>query len=194
MAQQGVENPYDKFPGWLASYMRARCKLTESGTIDYFSPSAEQVAQRALRDSSQGSNEGEREHDTLTRALGNVEQRGRVRGVSSKLTWKEGFPEHKPSYRKWKGGPSSTVDIEEIKRQVRRGLLGDLKPILESQGLHFPDIPEMMSQEEHMGSFASTAAAPINREEAEQAAQSGGREGRDVQATDTVPIMEPSMA
>jgi hypothetical protein len=32
------------------------------------------------------------------------------------------------------------VDMEELKRQLRRELLGDLKSILESQGIQFPDI------------------------------------------------------
>jgi hypothetical protein len=59
------------------------------------------VAQRALRESSKDSN-GERKNDAITKALQTKEQRGRVRGVSSKLTWKDGFLEHKSMYRKWK--------------------------------------------------------------------------------------------
>jgi hypothetical protein len=47
--------------------------------------------------------------------LGTKEQRSQVCGVSSKLTWNEGFPAHKSSYRKRKMVPSATVDIEEIK-------------------------------------------------------------------------------
>jgi hypothetical protein len=43
------------------------------------------VGQRALRESSEDSN-GERENDALIKALQTKEQRGRVRGVSSKLT------------------------------------------------------------------------------------------------------------
>jgi hypothetical protein len=82
-----------------------------------------------LRESSQGSNEDERENDTLSRALETKEQRGCVRGVSSKLTWNEGFPAHKSSYRKRKMVSLAMVDIEEIKRQVRIQLLGDLRPI-----------------------------------------------------------------
>jgi hypothetical protein len=73
------------------------------------------VAQRGLREISQGSNEHERENDALSRALGTKEQRGRVRGVSSKLTWNEGFPAHKSIYLKRKMVPSATVGIEEIK-------------------------------------------------------------------------------
>ena len=62
MAEQGVENPYVAFPGRLAPYMRARSKLTDDGVVSFFSTSTEEVAQRALRESSQGSNEGEREN------------------------------------------------------------------------------------------------------------------------------------
>jgi hypothetical protein len=74
---------------------------------------------KGLRESSQGSNEDERENDALSRALGTKEQRGRVCGVSSKLAWNEGFLAHKSRYRKRKMIPSAMVDIEEIKRQVR---------------------------------------------------------------------------
>jgi hypothetical protein len=34
---------------------------------------------------------------------------------------------------------------------------GDLKPILETQGIQFPDIARVMSKEEHRSSLASTA-------------------------------------
>jgi hypothetical protein len=47
-----------------------------------------------MRESNEDSN-GERENDTLTKALQTKEQQGRVHGVLSKLTWKEGFLEHK---------------------------------------------------------------------------------------------------
>jgi hypothetical protein len=57
------------------------------------------VAQRVLRESSKDSN-GERENDALTKALQTKKQQGRVPGVSNKLTWKEGFLEHKSMYQK----------------------------------------------------------------------------------------------
>jgi hypothetical protein len=138
--------------------MRARSKLTEDGNINYYSTSAEKVAQRALMESSQGSNEGVREFDALTRALGTREQRGRVRGVSSQLTWKEGFPEHKGRYRKRTRDSSSKVDIDEIKRQVKMEMFGELKTIFESQGLPFPDLPGSTMSEERSDRVASTAA------------------------------------
>jgi hypothetical protein len=65
--------------------MRACSKLTESGDTSFYSQSTLEVAQRALRESSEDSN-GERENDTLTKALQTKEQRGHVRGIFSKLT------------------------------------------------------------------------------------------------------------
>jgi hypothetical protein len=65
--------------------MRARSKLTKSDIVSYYSQSTEDVAQRALRESSEDSN-GERENDALNKALQTLEQQGRVHGVSSKVT------------------------------------------------------------------------------------------------------------
>jgi hypothetical protein len=74
LAKHGVKNPYDKFSGRLRPFMRARSKLTEIKKITYYNQSIEEVAERALRESSQGSNEDERENDALSRALGTKEQ------------------------------------------------------------------------------------------------------------------------
>jgi hypothetical protein len=65
--------------------MRARSKLTESGDVSFYSQSTAEVAQRVLWESSKDSN-GERENDALSKALQTKEQRGCVRGVSSKVT------------------------------------------------------------------------------------------------------------
>jgi hypothetical protein len=90
LAQQDLENPYDRFRGRLAPFMCARSKLTKSGDVSFYSQGTSEVAQRDLRERSKDSN-GERENDALTKALQTKEQRGRVHGVSSKMTWKEGF-------------------------------------------------------------------------------------------------------
>jgi hypothetical protein len=132
LVEQGVNNPYDKFSARLRPFMCARSKLVEIDKITYYNQSTKEVAQSGLRESSQGSNKDERENDGLSRALGTKEQQGRVCGVSSMLTWKDGFPAHKSSYQKRKTVSSATVDIEEIKQQVRIQLLGDLRPIFES--------------------------------------------------------------
>jgi ribosomal protein L35 len=65
--------------------MHAHSKLTELGDASFYSQSTVEVAQRALRESSEYSND-ERENDALSKALQTKEQRGRVRGVSSKVS------------------------------------------------------------------------------------------------------------
>jgi hypothetical protein len=95
--------------------MCAQFKLTESCDISFYSQSTLKVAQRALRESNQYSNGGDTENDALTNALGTKEEWSRVHGVSSKLTWKEGFPQQKSSYWKRKMASSPTVDMEDLK-------------------------------------------------------------------------------
>jgi hypothetical protein len=119
--------------------MHACSKLTESDDVSFYSQSTANVAQRALRESSEDSN-GERENNTLSKALQTNEQQGHVRGVSSKMTWKEGFSEHKSMYRKRKTTLTPQVDVDELKRQLRREVLRDLRPILEASGIQFPNI------------------------------------------------------
>jgi hypothetical protein len=115
LAQQGLDNPYDKFCGWLTPFMRARSKLTESDDVRFNRQSTSEVAQRAFRESNKDSN-GERENNALTKALQTKEQRGHVRVVSSKLTWNEGFSEHKSIYRKWEMTTTPQINMEELKR------------------------------------------------------------------------------
>jgi hypothetical protein len=59
-------------------------------------------------------------------------------------------------YRKRKMASIPHVDVEELKRQLRREVLGDLRPILEVSGIQFPDIGGVMSDEGRRSSLAST--------------------------------------
>jgi hypothetical protein len=60
-------------------------------------------------------------------------------------------------YRKRKMTSTLMVDVEELKRQMRMEVLGDLRPILGAQEIQFPDIGGVKSDEEHRSSLASTA-------------------------------------
>jgi hypothetical protein len=51
------------------------------------------------------------------------------------------------------------VDVEELKRQLRMEVLGDLRYILEASGIQFPNIGGVMSDKERSSSLASTAVA-----------------------------------
>jgi hypothetical protein len=137
--------------------MHAHSKLIESANVSFYSQSTVEVAQRALRESSKDSN-GERENDALSKSLQTKEQRDLVCGVSIKVTWKEGFLQHKSMYWKWKMTSTSHVDVEELKRWLRMEVLGDLRPILGASCIQFPNIGGVMSDEERRSSLASTAA------------------------------------
>jgi hypothetical protein len=63
---------------------------------------------------------------------------------------------HKSMYQNMKTTSTPHVDMKELKRQLRREVIGDLMPILETQGIQFPDIGGVMSDKERMSSFAST--------------------------------------
>jgi hypothetical protein len=54
--------------------------------------------------------------------------------------------------------------VEELKRQLKKELLEDLRPILEAQGIQFPDITGVMSEEDRRSSLASIVVAPITIE------------------------------
>jgi hypothetical protein len=146
-----------------------------------------------VRESNEDSNEGGKESNTLTKALRTKEQQGRVLGISSKLTWKEGFSAHKSTYQKQKMTSTPMVDMEQLKRKLRRELLGDLKPTLESQGIQFPDITGMMSEEERRSSLASIVATPMNTEPTDQVPESGQPQGLEVAKSRPVGVREPPL-
>jgi hypothetical protein len=131
LVKQSLENPYDKFRGRHAPFMHVHSKLLDSGDVSLYNQSTSEVAQRALSESNKDSN-GERKNGALTKALQIKEQRGCVCGVFSKLTWRESFLEHKSTYQKQKMTSTPQVGVEELKRQLGRELLRDLKPIMES--------------------------------------------------------------
>jgi hypothetical protein len=60
-------------------------------------------------------------------------------------------------YQKRKMTSTPQVDVEELKIQLRREVLGYLRPILEAQGIQFLDIGGVLSDKERSSSFASTA-------------------------------------
>jgi hypothetical protein len=70
------------------------------------------------------------------------------------------------------------VDVEELKRQLRMEVLGELRSILEALGIQFPNIGAVMSDEERRSSLASTTAG-------------GGRPHEDLQAPASRPSIEP---
>jgi hypothetical protein len=50
-------------------------------------------------------------------------------------------------YQKRKTASTPHVNMEAQKSQLRKEVLGDLRPILEAQGIQFPDIGGLRSDE-----------------------------------------------
>jgi hypothetical protein len=73
LTQQGLDNPCNNFRGRLGPFIHACSKLTESGNVSFYIQSTMEVAQMALRESSEDSN-GERENSALSKALQTKEQ------------------------------------------------------------------------------------------------------------------------
>ena len=65
-AREVRRNPWHKYPGHCQSYIRARSKATDSGSVTYTSSNIEEVAKIVLAAISDGSHTGSRENDTLS--------------------------------------------------------------------------------------------------------------------------------
>jgi hypothetical protein len=119
---EGKQNPWDQFPRRSRPYLQARVgkkkkKNTSegSGGITFSNPAVAGVADRVKTLAARGSDSsfsGVREDDILTTALETPEHQGRVRGVSSSLSWGKGFGEEFAGmYRKKRNKRSDAHDV-----------------------------------------------------------------------------------
>jgi hypothetical protein len=82
-------------------WILARAGLTNEGKLlnpELVGEVAEKVQEYAEK-RKKGEFKPRRENDILTAALGTPEHTGRARGISSKISWREAFPEYAASYR-----------------------------------------------------------------------------------------------
>ena len=114
-----------------ANWIRARKpRETESG-VSFDDPTVEEAAKNIYAiaaKQSQGTFKPQRERDILTAGLGNPEHPGRVRGISSKEGWKEGFgPQWEGLYKKRDRYKEEMADYfkEEAKKEFK-GLMSEM--------------------------------------------------------------------
>jgi hypothetical protein len=83
-------------------WILGRAGLTEDGKLLH--PELVGEVSTKIQEYAENGKKGEfkprRENDILTAALGNPEHTGRVRGISSNISWRKAFPEYAASYRK----------------------------------------------------------------------------------------------
>jgi hypothetical protein len=108
------EDTEKKVAGWptlseqlgerTANWIHARKPRETEADVSFDDPNVEEVAKNIYAmtaKQNQGSFKPQRERDILTAGLGNTEHPGRVRGISSKEGWKEGFrPQWEGLYKK----------------------------------------------------------------------------------------------
>ncbi len=99
MRKKGQPVPMEEWTQRSRNWVRARTpKITDEGEVSFEFPELQSVANKMENLSSsqkKGFFKPKREKDVLSTVLGTPEHGGRVRGVSSKMSWKEGF-KHDP--------------------------------------------------------------------------------------------------
>ncbi|BAF04875.2 Os01g0343900 [Oryza sativa Japonica Group] len=96
-----VDPMVERSKNWV--WARSTGQVSDEGDILFETPDIEQVTtnlQQIVEKERAGQFVPRRERDQLTVALGTAEHSGRVRGLSSKPSWKIGFPHDAPSYKK----------------------------------------------------------------------------------------------
>lgn len=104
LRKTGAAVPMEEWNAWTKHWVKARSpKITQEGKIQFEDPGFQQVAEKIellTGAERKGHFTPIREKDALSQVLGNKEHGGRVQGVSSKLSWKEGFKQEALSYKK----------------------------------------------------------------------------------------------
>lgn len=96
-----VDPMVERSKNWV--WARSTGQVSDEGDILFETPDIEEVTtnlQQIVEKERSGQFVPRRERDQLTAALGTAEHSGRVRGLSSKTSWKVGFPQDAPSYKK----------------------------------------------------------------------------------------------
>src|SRR6266498_2612097 len=123
--------------------------------LSFNKPETEAVVQKIAEiqaQVSEGSFVPDREHDILTKALGNPEHPGRTRGFGSKVPWKKGFPQDAHRYkshrnakqRRWEEYKAAFKEMYEEKKRKERE---------EQENLAVPSSAGSVDQEEPFGKF-----------------------------------------
>src|SRR6266540_7308901 len=99
----GKEIPFANLDERSKNWMLGRRSTTSScAELSFNKPETEAVVQKIAQieaQVSEGSFMPDREHDILTKALGNLEHPSRTRGFGSTVPWKKGFPQDAHRYK-----------------------------------------------------------------------------------------------
>jgi hypothetical protein len=149
LVAKGKRNSWDQFPGRSRPYLRARVRKKKKNTsegsrgITFSNLAVVGVADRVKTLAAQGrdgSFSGVREDDILTASLETPEHQGRVRGMSSSLSWGKGFDEEFAGmYMKKRSKRSDTHDVMDK-------TFKSIVPALRLSGINIPKNALLLSQ------------------------------------------------
>jgi hypothetical protein len=105
----------------------------------------------------------DRENDGLNGALGNAEHIGRIRGVTSQMSWNVDFPNDAWSYKKRDRYKRNLEDAIEEKMNLMFGtkFRSYMQSLAQERPLELQQITQNSSPPRHLGSIGSTAAVPM---------------------------------
>ncbi|KAG2558349.1 hypothetical protein PVAP13_8NG123800, partial [Panicum virgatum] len=133
--EKGLADPLERARNWV--YAR-KAKEVEGGRLECQEPQTSEVVAK-IKEVAQKQKSGEfeenREYDQLTAGLGNPERKGRVRGISSKMSWKVGFDPEKYGAR-YKRHDKYRETIKELARvEAERALKEKFVKYLQEAGV-----------------------------------------------------------
>src|SRR6266498_2935084 len=123
----GKEIPFANLDERSKNWMLGRRPTSSScGELSFNKPETQEVVQKIAQIQAQvieGSFVPDREHDILTKALGNPEHSGRTRGKGSKVPWKTGFSQDAHWYKSHRSVEQMMMDSlrQRLRQCTRRG-------------------------------------------------------------------------
>jgi hypothetical protein len=153
------------------NWLLARSKLTQDDKLMHKKKGVAAVQEKAVQLTTKKRLclfKSDRENDALSRALGNVEHAGHIRGVASQMPWKIGFPNDAWSYKKcdrYKGNLEDTIE-EKMNTMFETKFRSYMQNLIHERQLELQQATQNPSSPPLLSSIGSTAALrtwyPIN--------------------------------
>jgi hypothetical protein len=156
-----VEDIEERTVDWLL----AQSELTQDGKLVHKKKGVAVVEEKAIQLTKKkrlGLFKYDRENDVLSEALDNAEHTGRIRGVTSQMTWKVGFPNDAWSYKKrdrYKRNLEDAIE-EKMNSMFETKFRSYMQSLVQERPLELQQITQNLSPLPHLSSIDSTAAVP----------------------------------
>jgi hypothetical protein len=161
----GNPNPVEDIEERTVNWLLARSELTQDDKLVHKKKGVATVQEKAVQLTKKkrlGLFKCDRENDVLSRALGNAEHTGRIRGVASQMSWKVGFLNDAWSYKKHDRYKRKLEDaIEEKMNSIfETKFRSYMQSLTQERPLELQQITQNPSPPPHLSNIGSTTAVP----------------------------------